>query len=363
MVAMQCAWAISASPMPDNGDTPSGTPDMDLDPAGTILSGTSMKELVNQLKDVQAYVFLGKGEERNLNDVFGRSNTIVFKKGDLENPDVKCTITNPGIATLTNDGILKGGNEYGETIFTISRKVEKKDSNGSIVYDNNEPVMITEEFHFAVFVCPTVTVVSPEGVVYRYPKTHGQKARIQLSQGNDYLINCVMLKNGDGDWEDITSEVEAGKNEDNSPKNNEKDGYFEFADGDGVENDLIFILSEESYHPNNLGTENGKVVGSSGYNVRVYGNDFIAVVPDNAGADIIDTVMVEGLNGEFYRWSSYSGSDLPQDLKDAFIFTVKNPGIYKIHLYYVNDQNTHTEVPGVFKIMIPSNDQLSGLTH
>lgn len=336
IAAALCSWAAYAAP--DEGDSSgdtAGGEDNDINHGG-IVSGASMKDLVEQLKEVQAYVFLGLEETRDLNDVFGRSNVIPFDQDELRlNDDVQCTVTNEGIAELTNDGKLTGKN-YGETIFTINDK-----------YGN--------DVHFVVFVTPYVTVVSPEGVIYKYPKTHGQKGRMQLGKGQDYyFINCVMYKNPDGEWEDITAEVEEGKNEGDRSDKNARDGYFEMGDKEIVEGDITFVISQESYEEEYDNSDNGEVVGGSHINARVYDEGYVVFVADKGYERDLSEYYVTVLNHNgkvcdyknvsVSKESLKSKSDIPENSK---AIQITENGIYKLLLNKGSDI-----IPGHFKVMI-----------
>ena len=250
----------------------------DIDTQGSAGKNLNMEGIIEKLEKSEGYVFLGKHDQRNLRDIFHRSGKIDMGGEDKPNLndvlDYHWEVANEGIATLQRDNeaeaIYVKGTEFGETFLTAT-------------LPNS-----TEVHHFAVFVCPTITVLSPEGIVYRYQKTYKQPARIELTKSKEYHINCVMMKRGDSDsdWEDITAKVAYGRDsnddDDDDLEVNDKDGYYESKDP--IASDMIFVISEESseYYDNN--TEGGSdlgVVGQSGLNLQTIGHEIKVVYDGN----------------------------------------------------------------------------------
>ena len=274
-----------------------------------IVSGASLKEIVEKLEKSEGFVFLPLGEERNIRDIFHRSNEIHMAGDEIEEyKDVmnfKWTVGSEAIATITrvtaSDAIYVHGTGYGETFLT------------GVAPDG-------ETHHFAVFVCPTVTVLSPEGVVYTYQKVYNQPAKIQLSQSKDYQVNCVMVKglHDDGQWHDVTAAV--AKDADG-----QNDGFFE--SNEPVKRDLVFVISEE-IRPVNEGSE-GSVVGKSKLNLQVTGRTVKLVTVDNLeeGVDLSECgFTITDLSGveAQYNLRSYDGV-IEFDADGIYLINIEGP--------------------------------------
>ena len=246
----------------------------DIDTQGSAGKNLNMDGIIEKLEKSEGYVFLGKDDQRNLRDIFHRSDKIGM--GGEDKPalndvlDYHWEVANEGIATLQRDtkaeAIYVKGTKFGETFLTAT-------------LPNS-----TEVHHFAVFVCPTITVLSPEGVVYSYHKTYNQPAKIELTQSKEYHINCVMMKRGDSDsdWEDITAKVAYGRDSNDDLVVNDKDGYYESKDP--IASDMIFVISEESskdYGNNTGGGSDLGVVGQSGLNLQTIGHEIKVVYDGN----------------------------------------------------------------------------------
>lgn len=281
-------------------DEPTDNPE--VSDAPDIINGVgdnvTLKDAVDMLEKVEAFVFLYKDETRNFTEVFERSDKVFsgFDQDQLKALDWE--VANEGIATVDeNDGVLKGI-DFGETflVVTVPKTITVKttDTNGEVV---NKTYEEGEVHYFAVFVSPTVTVLSPEGVIYKYQKMYNQPVRITFSHSKDFHINCVMvhgLTNGSDEngWYDATSDVartSAGSND---------DGYFEDTK-QIVTNDLVFVISEEE----NLNPDHTDVVGDSGLNLQVRGNEitFVVDAPEDPKRynDLTDALATNNLKATF----------------------------------------------------------------
>lgn len=239
--------ALAAASVPAFAATDdSGADQYDIMPLAAV-DNVTMHDVVEMLQNIQAFVFLNSGEDRDFTDVFARSKTIFTDVSKETLQSYKWEVANDKIATVhTETGILTGG-EFGETFLTVT------DNNG-------------EEHLFAVFVSPCVTVLSPEGVIYKYQKMYNQPVRVRFTSGKNYHINCVMAK-GIGETDEdkakfvnITDAVDG--------ENIEDDGWLEYIEEKlhPVKNDLVFIVSEES-----VISDAAPVVGPSGLDVEVVG--------------------------------------------------------------------------------------------
>lgn len=229
----------------DSGDEAASAPALNLD----------MKQIVQMLQETQAYIFIGHGEERDVWTTFGRSEQIELGGEGVSIADYDWIIANESTAKLevSETAVKVKGVSYGETFLIATEK--EPAGHG----ENWKPAV----HYFAVFVCPTVTVLSPEGTVYSYPKTYKQPPRLQLTSSPTYRINCVMC-NG----EDITDILSKGADHPDDP--NAADGYYRGSDG--VKKDLYFVISEESVLENDNSDTASDIVSPSRTNVQVWGN-------------------------------------------------------------------------------------------
>ena len=136
------------------------------------LSGMSINEFVGLLADVKGFFFIGKGESRDLSLTLDRDPNVDLDANSARKMDWHSY--NEAILTVNENGYATG-KHYGETIISTSDK-------------NN----VT---NYVVFVCPKITVASPEGAIYSYHKIYEQDSHIQFTESENYEINCV-TKNG-----------------------------------------------------------------------------------------------------------------------------------------------------------------------
>lgn len=150
---------------------------------------------VKTLDNVNGFFFIGVGEDRDLSLTLDREPNNALAQEDVIN--LHWVTINPDIASIQNlsSGIILSGNNYGETIVSS----EEYDNEGNLVDKNN----------YIVFVCPKITIVSPEGAIYSYHKVYNQPTRLQLTQSNDYMINNVVrIDNATGQRVDVTDRID-----------------------------------------------------------------------------------------------------------------------------------------------------------
>ena len=271
--------------------------------AGAVTS-IGMADFVKLMESVEGYVFLGLGESRELMNIFDRSDDVWGHLTADDEKNLTFTSTNPAIASVNlNDGIITG-EAFGQTIITV------ENSKG-------------DDIILSVFVSPTITVYSPEGVAYNYQKTTGQPARIALTPSAEYVVNCVM-RYKDGEWKDVTAEFEKGNG------NNEADGQYE--SGSEVNSDMIFSISFETADVYDS-DENGEVVGVSNLDVQVRGKEVTLVEAGTENPIKNCKVTIEDSVGN-------AVSNETTDSKGKF--SLEYPGVYKL---------TVTGYDGHFKIM------------
>lgn len=207
-----------------------------------LLENMDIKTFVSTLNNIEGYFFVGTGEERDL-------SLILSRPDNTDDADVFAAMEwktlNPTIAQLSNNEsgapILRGGC-FGETIVSAT---ETKDGE-------------TISHNYVVFVCPLITIVSPEGAIYSYHKVYNQNTRIQFTQSRDYSINSVYrIDNTHPDGIDITEDID-------------KDGWYNSTEN--ITDDTTFWVAMES---NNDEHDSETAKGASDIRVRVKGSDVI----------------------------------------------------------------------------------------
>ena len=175
----------------------------------------SMEDVVEVLSKVEGYVFITYGESRDLRNTFTRTDVVFEGVQDKDELAVMSWyVYDTSVATVPyNDGVIKAM-DYGNTLLKIT------ETDGTNHY-------------FIVFVTPTITVVSPEGSIYTHQKIFDEKARLKLSQSNEYVINCVMR-----DGFDITERVVMHDN-----TSEDGMGFGEYISTDDIREDVTLTLT------------------------------------------------------------------------------------------------------------------------
>lgn len=300
-----------------------------------------MSYIITLLEKVEGSVFLTPGEPRDLSDIFTRTDEVLPDMNEGQVQDMEWYSYDTNIAKFPwyekdKEGVENKieaktpseiwGLNFGETIIRGS-KIDRKTNT-------------IDEHYFLAFVCPTITVVSPDGAIYRHQKVFNQKARVNFTQSNKYVLNTVQLYKGDNaEPEDITDLVAPDPND--TDNENGTDGYFE-TQGGVVEN-MKFVLSMESitddYEGGVIGNSNLKVYvqGKTVKFVQTDGNHNIAMcnVEIYSIKKIPDT---NGLNEKLYDGNPQATSDpsvatITFNESNAGVFFIKVEGytpVYKI---------------------------------
>lgn len=270
-------------------------------------SSSTVKEVVEVLNAVEGYVFLTQGEYRDLKTIFNRTEAVF---GDADISDLKAmhyTVSNSEVVTLKNDEGEIFGNKFGKSLLTIT------ETSG-------------QEHYYIVFVCPTISVVTPEGVVYSHQKIYGDKAKVEISQSNEFVVNCVMH-----DGVDVTDLFR----ENLTDGDKGRDGFYESETP--IEGNSTIIVSLESGKENS----DGHVVGIAPINLQM--------IDGGMTLRIVDTETLEpALAGEFYEITNLEGSviqegEVPGD--SEIQFSSENKGIAFVKF-------PNREDYGTFKIVI-----------
>lgn len=216
-------------------------------PGETITFGDKIAEVENILKSVEGYVFLelGKDKARDLAKTFDRTDKVVEEAADHnELRGMDWETQNPQIAKVDENGLIYGLS-YGQTLLTLK--------NG----DKNH--------YFIVFVCPTVTVISPDGVIYTHQKVYNEKMKVDFSQSDDYVINSVMATYK-GQSYDVTDKID-------------ESGHYESSTDQGkdlrITSDVIYTITLEK-------EAEDLVVSKSPYRFLVAGGRIQLVSADSA---------------------------------------------------------------------------------
>lgn len=256
-----------------------------------------IKTAVNKLSSIEGYIFLTKGQSRVLPVIFDRTDLADFS-------GVHYTSTTENIAAVNSQTGEVTGINYGETLLTI---LDDKDT----------------EHTFLVFVCPTVTIVSPEGAIYSHQKVYGQPMKIEFTQSKDYVINCVMATHGYGDAYDVTDKIIDGEN-------------GKYISDDNITADVVYTISMQNIQAGD--DFNNAVDEKSSLRCQVVDNTvtFVAQSDDdrNPAGQSIYYRLVDGANP----------AAMNNTLDNNGSITLYESGIYLI--WFENDY-THT-----YKIVI-----------
>ena len=180
---------------------------------GSVVNEEHMRATLDVLNSIEGYVFIEKGADksRDLTATFTRTDAATeagINADDLKALDWRAY--NENIVEVTDEGVITGL-KFGETI------VEMTEEDGTI-------------HNYIVFVCPTVTVISPDGVIYTHQKIYNQKMKIDFSQSAKYVINCVMAEY-DGNVYDVTDMIDP------------ETGHYE--SNDQITSDVYYTVSME----------------------------------------------------------------------------------------------------------------------
>lgn len=279
-------WATPDSSTPGNeGSTVTG---------GTIANNIDINQFIDLIEHVEGHVFLSKGETRNLTNIVYFSDAIQPEGGQPEL--LNWTVANRAIADINYQTGEITAKEFGLTY---------------VIAHNS----LGEDFNIAVFVCPTITVHSPEGAIYTYQKIYNTPAYIQLTQSNEYLVNCVM-----NDDDDVTDQVN-------------EDGTFQ-SEGP-VRSDMHLTVSLEERIKDNEDGEN--VLGRSGLNLRVnpVKHTLEFYDPDNKIANKAKVTITD------YDGNVRYNEPMPADKRITFLEGVQ--GVFNVKI---------AGIPGDFKIIM-----------
>lgn len=172
----------------------SGLAQDNIPSTGTSSIQDRIESVQEVLSNIEGYVFLelGDGKERNLSDTFGRSNQVMGELNSDQLQALDWEVVNRDIVEISNEGKIRGL-KYGETLMTVT--------------DKNK-----EKHYFIVFVCPTVTILSPDGAIYTHQKIYNEQMKVDFSQSDNFVFNCVMAKY-DGRVYDITDMINTDPNQ------------------------------------------------------------------------------------------------------------------------------------------------------
>lgn len=156
-----------------------------------------MNEALGILNNISGYIFLEKGQTRKLSNTFNRTDKLFSGEDEKTLADeYSWEIQTNGIAKIDNDDGEIVGCNYGQTLLTVYPNANKN-----------------EKTYFVVFVCPTISMITPDGVVYTHQKIYKQQTKVDFTHSDNYVINSVMAKydsDEDGNFEkyDITDLID-----------------------------------------------------------------------------------------------------------------------------------------------------------
>lgn len=252
------------------------------------MTNVNMDELIEMIKNVQGHVFLSKGESRSLEDII-RNSSVINSEASVK--ELTWSTTHNNVVDVDSEDGTITGVSFGQSIVTV-----------------NDPK--GDNFYLAVFVCPTITVKSAEGVIYKHQKMYNSPAKLQLTQSKEWLVNCVMR-----DGVDVTDLVD------------EKGIFDTSREADpakrSITSDMILTVSMESRNEN----ENGLVVGNSGINLQVNSATHTLTFEDG-GRNLIQPGMKIDIYDIFGK--NLYGQGLPASKSIRFLD--QNEGVFKVKI-------------------------------
>ena len=280
--------------------------------SSSMTSQEKIKQVVDLLESIEGYIFITKGETRELPVVFSKTDEVFSGTTDNALKAMDWVVYDNDIAVCHNNDGTVYGNNYGQTFMSV---VDKDGVN----------------HNFVVYVCPTIKIISPEGAIYSHQKIFGQRAKINFTQSEHYQINCVMMTYR-GETVDVTDHVAMDEDD---KVGGETDGFYETEFP--IEDDVVFVVSMESRNANN----NDAVVGDTNINIRV---DDYAVTFYDPQDEIKNGAKIR-ITGQDKKTVVYNGPfyDDKTDHCNTINFNRGNSGIFFI---------TIEGVPGEFKIII-----------
>lgn len=261
---------------------------------------------IEVIKSIEGYVFLGLGDvdRRDLSQTFSRTKEVMGENGQTELRGMEWRVyplSDQTIAQLDNEGGIIG-NKFGETIITANEKLtadeiaaitpETFKACKYLYYDENDPLdaygnkkfndvesldfiknhkgyEYYESHYFLVFVCPTVTVVSPEGAIYQHQKIYNQRMRVDFSHSEQYFVNCVIMEY-EGNKYDITNMIAADPTDDMINVN----GHY--MSTNRIRGDVSFTISMQD----NKNYNNPTNLDKSPFRIQVCGKRVVVVDDD-----------------------------------------------------------------------------------
>lgn len=238
-----CGFAAYAVEV-DAGETPgAGDPNAGKIQIGTI-ENITVEEYVEILNGLDGFIFVGVGEDRDVSRTLGREPENGNEQSVYQG--LTWTSLNPQIVSVDENGVITG-QDYGESII---QGIGKSDDG----VDNDDI-----DIAYVVFVCPKVTVMSPEGAVYSYHKIFDQQTRVQFTHSAGYAINAVTR-----DGKDITEDEAFDK----------KTGWY--ISTDPIKEDACFCVTLEktdAASENVVKDSTLKVLVNEGKSVTIVGPD------------------------------------------------------------------------------------------
>ena len=269
-----------------------------------LLENMDIKTFVSTLNDIEGYFFVGLKEDRDISLTLSRPDGSGDAKDYAKWEWKTMNYTIAGLSRGEEDAPILTGGAYGETIITGTETKE----DGT-----------TDNHNFVVFVCPKITIVSPEGAIYSYHKVYNQNTRIQFTQSQKYSVNSVLRYDGvHPEGLDITSYIT-------------RDGWYESTDQ--ITGDTTFWVAMEE---NTKANDSSTATGSSNLKVFVHGSD----------------VTIEGNNSYTFTVKDILGKQLYKGTWPAngtLTFDADNQGVFFITCSDSN--NTYK----TYKIIIDNN--------
>ena len=263
------------------------------------ISQVGIEQFVEILDGVDGFIFVGVGEQRDIARTLGRENDKSVVAGNMDQTDVQelnWTTLNRDICNVDEFGMIEG-KSYGETIIQG-------------ISDDGKT-----NLGYVVFVCPKITIYSPEGAVYSYHKIFNQATNVQFTHSKYYVINCVTR-----DGRDLTKLLDEEKE------------TFDAATGwytstEPINSDTEFRVTMEARQDNN-----DNIVSDSNLSITVEGNNMV-FNPANevSGKSITVKDIFDNL---IYNGTISNGKLTIQDINKGILYvSIPGDNVYKVLVY------------------------------
>lgn len=301
---------------------PESTPSNPLD--DILVTEKVINDAVEILESIDGYIFLEIGQTRDLSNTFSRTDEL-FSGLDDESKiqELDFEIKNDDIAIVDEKGKVTGY-DYGQTLLIVS---DSKD----IIQDGDKK----ENYYFIVLVCPTISIITPDGVVYKHQKIYNQKTKVDFTHSANFAINSVMANYNNGEKVyDITDKIDSN-------------GHYESEVN--ISRNVIYTVTLEEDPEDNL-------LGKSPYRILVdNGNIWFALADSGLKGDETDEQKADKLESDLKEMTIVTSTPKNRG-------TAETPNMGEVQVYTTSNGEKIDFSGSMPKYTAPFNDGVYFLT-